>query len=83
MNGTVSTSTYTPPNSRDKKHRGWIHVLPGTHTAVLNVTVITTCKGAVAMNLQNEDIGAGIFLWAIVSFFTMGLTVLSTWIILS
>jgi hypothetical protein len=33
------------------------------------------------MNLQNEDIGAGIFLWSIVSFFTTSLTVMSGWFI--
>jgi hypothetical protein len=27
------------------------------------------------MNLQNEDIGAGIFLWSFVSFFTTSLAV--------
>lgn len=33
------------------------------------------------MNLQNEDIGAGIFLWSIISFFTTSMTVVSSWLI--
>lgn len=31
------------------------------------------------MNLQHEDIGAGIFLWFMISFLTMGLTVIGGW----
>lgn len=33
------------------------------------------------MNLENDDIGAGIFLWSIVSFVTTALTVVSGWMI--
>lgn len=31
------------------------------------------------MNLQNDDIGAGIFLWSFISFLTTSLTVASGW----
>jgi hypothetical protein len=33
------------------------------------------------MNLENDDIGAGIFLWSMISFLTTGLTVVSGWMI--
>jgi hypothetical protein len=33
------------------------------------------------MNMQNEDISAGIFIWPVISFITTGFAVLSSWII--
>jgi hypothetical protein len=53
-----------------------------THiTTIQRSNVISTSVGDVAMNLQNEDIGAGIFLWSIISFVTTSMTVISGWLI--
>ena len=49
------------------------------HAANLNVNVTATDLECTAMNLQHEDIGAGIVLWTMISFLTMGLTVIGGW----
>ena len=51
----------------------------GTHAAYLLVNVTATDLEWTAMNLQHEDIGAGIFLWTMISFLSMGLTVIGVW----
>ena len=33
------------------------------------------------MNMQNEDISAGLFIWPVISLITTSLTVVSGWII--
>jgi hypothetical protein len=53
--------------------------LPGTYAA--DFYMRTTSIGGVTMNLENGDIGAGIFLWSMISFLTTGLTVVSGWMI--
>jgi hypothetical protein len=49
------------------------------HAANLNVNVTATGLERTAMNLQHEDIGAGIFLWTMISFLSMGLTAIGGW----
>ena len=51
----------------------------GTHAAVLLLNITATERVSAAMNLQDEDIGAGIFIWSMISFFTMGLTAIGGW----
>lgn len=51
----------------------------GMHAANLNVNVTATGLERTAMNLQHEDIGAGIFLWTMISFLSMGLTAIGGW----
>ncbi len=31
------------------------------------------------MNVQHEDIGSGIIIWSMISFFAMGLTMMGGW----
>ena len=38
-----------------------------------------TDRGGVAMNMRNDDIGAGIFVWSFVSFITMSFAAISSW----
>jgi hypothetical protein len=49
------------------------------HTAIFDFERTATRLVHAAMNLQDEDIGAGIFLWSMISFFTMGLTAIGGW----
>ena len=51
----------------------------GTHTANLNVRVTMTDLEITAMNLQDEDIGAGIFIWSMLSVLTLSLTAIGGW----
>ena len=46
---------------------------------LLIVNVTATGLECADMNLQHEDIGAGIFLWFMISFLTMGLIVIGGW----
>ena len=37
--------------------------------------------GGIVMDMQNEDISVGIFIWPIISFFATALTAAGSWII--
>ena len=56
--------------------------LLGIHTAFQITEITVTSTGDGTMNLQNEDIGAGIFLWSLISFFTTSLTAIGGWLML-
>jgi len=46
---------------------------------LLFINVTATGYKLAAMNLEYDDIGAGIFLWSLISFLAMGLAVIGGW----